>query len=52
MNEPSGKPPNNAWRPFLLVSLSAVAWSGAQISKLGPVGQSIREWALNRLDRL
>lgn len=32
-------------------ALKAVVWFGRQVSKLGPVGQSIREWALKRLQR-
>jgi hypothetical protein len=32
--------------------LSAIAWSGAQISRLGPMGQRMREWALTRMEAL
>lgn len=55
MSERSGRPASGslvALKRLLAVrALKAVVVFGRQVSKLGPVGQSIREWALKRLQR-
>ncbi len=52
MNAPNSKPVHAILRCFSLVCLTIVAWSGSMLSKLGPVGQDMREWALMRMERL
>lgn len=52
MSEPNGRRGSVILRTLLLGFLSLVASVGAVVSKLGPVGQDMREWALEQMERL
>ncbi len=52
MSAPNSKPASNILRVFSIAFLTTVAWSGSMLSKLGPIGQDMREWSLKRMEKI
>ena len=45
-------PKPGGWRLCVLAWLSLVSWTGGVISRLGPLGQQMRSWALQRMEAM